>query len=68
MTLYITVEEGETQLEDGIDAPLGMEEHVKATLDEIKEINLGTTEDPRPTYVSALLTSEEETEYVSLLT
>ncbi|GAA0144483.1 hypothetical protein LIER_04916 [Lithospermum erythrorhizon] len=67
MTFHITVEEGETQLEDAIDAPPGLEEYINATVDELKEINLGTTEDPRPTYVSALLTPEEEAEYVSPL-
>ncbi|GAA0142309.1 hypothetical protein LIER_03238 [Lithospermum erythrorhizon] len=55
------------QPEEAIDAPPGLEEYVKATMDELKEINLVTAEDPRPTYVSTLLTSEKEAEYVSLL-
>ncbi|XP_074314436.1 uncharacterized protein LOC141649650 [Silene latifolia] len=39
----------------------------KSTVDELKELNLGTTEDPRPIYVSALLTKEDEEEYYKLL-
>ncbi|GAA0158833.1 hypothetical protein LIER_38733 [Lithospermum erythrorhizon] len=63
VTLHITVEEGEVQPEDDIDATLGLEEHFKAIVDELKEINLGKTEDPCPTYVRALLTPEEEAKY-----
>jgi len=36
-------------------------------VDELKELNLGTPEDPRPIYVSSLLTSEEDKEYFNLL-
>ncbi|GAA0153301.1 hypothetical protein LIER_11572 [Lithospermum erythrorhizon] len=36
MTLHITVEKEEAQPEDAIDAPPGLEEHVKATVDELK--------------------------------
>lgn len=35
--------------------------------DELKEINLGISDDPRPIYISALLSSEEEKAYVDLL-
>ncbi|GAA0147863.1 hypothetical protein LIER_07460 [Lithospermum erythrorhizon] len=49
------------------DAPLELEEGVKAMVDELKEINLGTTEEPRPIYINALMTSEEERQYVDLL-
>ncbi|GAA0175797.1 hypothetical protein LIER_41976 [Lithospermum erythrorhizon] len=37
MMFHITVEDGEAQSEDSIDAPLGLEEHVKATVDEEAE-------------------------------
>ncbi|GAA0146006.1 hypothetical protein LIER_06057 [Lithospermum erythrorhizon] len=55
------------QKNDVIDAPPGLGEQVKATIDELKEVKLGTAEHPRPTYVSALLTLAEEAEYIALL-
>ena len=36
-------------------------------MDELKELNLGTSEEPRPIYVSSLLTPKEEKEYFDLL-
>jgi len=39
----------------------------QATVDELKELNLGTLEEPHPIYVSSLLTSEAENEYFNLL-
>lgn len=36
-------------------------------MDDLKELNLGTSEDPRPVYVSAHLSQEEEQEYHNLL-
>ena len=44
-----------------------MEDGVQAIVDELKEINLGTIEEPRPTFISALLTPEEEEGYLKLL-
>ena len=44
-----------------------MEDGVQATIDELKEINLGITEEPRLTFISALLTPEEEEGYLKLL-
>ncbi|GAA0140548.1 hypothetical protein LIER_01869 [Lithospermum erythrorhizon] len=41
-SLHITIDEGELSPEDGIDAPPGLEEQVKAIVDELKEVNLGT--------------------------
>ena len=49
------------------EAPLALEDGIQATVDELKEINLGTTEKPRPTFISALLTPEEEEGYLKLL-
>lgn len=43
------------------------EEGVKSTVDELKEIHFGTTDDPRPIYISALLTPKDESAYVELL-
>ncbi|XP_060200582.1 uncharacterized protein LOC132628835 [Lycium barbarum] len=53
--------------EDAKDAPPEFEEGVKTTVDALKEVNLGTGEDPRPTYVSASLNIDEENKYVELL-
>ncbi|XP_057775222.1 uncharacterized protein LOC130994205 [Salvia miltiorrhiza] len=58
----VVVEEEDTEI-----APQQFEEGVKATVDELREINLGTVEDPRPTYISALLTVDEEYSYIELL-
>ena len=44
-----------------------MEDGGQATVDELKEINLGTTEELWPTFISALLTPEEEEGYLKLL-
>ncbi|KAH7866496.1 hypothetical protein Vadar_021161 [Vaccinium darrowii] len=52
-------------LEDAEDAP--PELGVKSTVDDLKEINLGTEDNPRPTYISASLTPEEEVAYIELL-
>ena len=37
-------------------------------MDKLKELNLGTTDEPRPIFISALLTPVEEKEYLELLT
>ena len=44
-----------------------MEDGGQAIADELKKINLGTTKEPRPTFISALLTPEEEEGYLKLL-
>ena len=49
------------------EAPRAIEDGGQATVDELKELNLGTSEEPRPIYVSSLLTSEEESKYFELL-
>jgi hypothetical protein len=40
---------------------------VKVTVDELKEVNLGAIEYPRPIYISTLLSLEEEEAYINLL-
>ena len=40
---------------------------MKSRVDELKKLNLGTEEDPRPIFVSASLSSQEEKEYRDLL-
>ncbi|WMV51336.1 hypothetical protein MTR67_044721 [Solanum verrucosum] len=56
------VEEG-PDIDDTYDdvqkAPLQLEDGVQSTIDNLKELNLGTLEDPRPIFISALLTPEE---------
>ncbi|KAL0453889.1 UNVERIFIED_CONTAM: Polyprotein P3 [Sesamum latifolium] len=61
------IEDGKIKEEDVEDAPIELEEGVKATIDELREVNLGNTEDPRPIYTSASLTQEEEGAYIMLL-
>ncbi|KAL0461070.1 UNVERIFIED_CONTAM: Transposon Tf2-12 polyprotein [Sesamum latifolium] len=48
-------------------APPELEDGIQATVDELKELNLGTTEEPRPIFVSALLSPEEEEQYFKTL-
>ncbi|TYJ96305.1 RNA-directed DNA polymerase-like protein [Cucumis melo var. makuwa] len=50
----------ETPEEDAEDAPQSLEDGGQSTVDELKEVNLGTIEEPRPTFISASLSSEEE--------
>ena len=49
------------------EAPQVFEDGGQATVDELKELNLGTNEDPRPIYVSMLLSPSEEKSYFELL-
>ena len=49
------------------EAPKTLEDGGQATVDELKELNLGTFKDPQPIYISALLTQAEEHEYFKLL-
>ncbi|KAK4384639.1 Transposon Tf2-12 polyprotein [Sesamum angolense] len=67
-TYHITlIEDGEVEEEDAEDAPVELEEGTKATIDELKEVNLGDIENPRPIYISASLTHGEEITYIALL-
>ncbi|KAL0439199.1 UNVERIFIED_CONTAM: hypothetical protein Slati_2402900 [Sesamum latifolium] len=67
-TYHITlIEDSEIEEEDTEDAPLELEEGVKATIDELNEVNLGNTEDHRLIYTSASLTHEDEGAYITLL-
>ncbi|KAL0446207.1 UNVERIFIED_CONTAM: hypothetical protein Slati_1748600 [Sesamum latifolium] len=47
-----SIEDGEVEEEDAEDALVELEEGVKATIDELKEVNLGNTENPQPIYTS----------------
>ena len=64
------IEEAEPDLADYEieDAPQALEDGGRAIIEKLKEINLGTTNDRRPTLVSALLMQQEEEEYIQALT
>ncbi|KAL0305266.1 UNVERIFIED_CONTAM: Polyprotein P3 [Sesamum calycinum] len=67
-TYHITlIKDGEVEKEDDEDAPAELEEGIKATIDELNEVNLGDIENPRPIYISVSLTQEEEGTYIALL-
>ncbi|KAK4383074.1 hypothetical protein Sango_2811200 [Sesamum angolense] len=67
-TYHITlIEDGEVEEEDAEDAPAELEEGTRATIDELKEVNLGDIENPRSIYISASLTHGEEGTYIALL-
>jgi hypothetical protein len=48
-------------------APQQLEDGGQPTIDELVEMNLGTEDDPRPIFVSAMLTEEEREDYRSFL-
>ena len=48
-------------------APQEFEDGGQATVDDLVEINLGTEDDPKPVFVSALLTEEELPQYKQVL-
>ena len=50
-----------------IGAPKTLEDGAQTTVNELKELNLRTKEDPCPIYVSIMLTPEEEKQYFNLL-
>ncbi|XP_069145970.1 uncharacterized protein [Solanum lycopersicum] len=60
-------EDEESVEEDAKNDPPELEEGVKITIDPLKEVNLGTDEDPKPTYLSAFLEIDEEFAYMNIL-
>ncbi|XP_070022285.1 uncharacterized protein [Nicotiana sylvestris] len=65
---HISFNDGDPQEDEDVkDAPPELEEGVKTTIDTLKEVNFGTDEEPRPTYLSALLEADEERTYIELL-
>ncbi|KAM1773936.1 hypothetical protein ACFX12_043370 [Malus domestica] len=67
---HITIQEGEEDeiLEENvIAAPSQLEDGGQATVDDLKELNLGTSEEPKPIFVSALLSADEIKKYYKLL-
>ncbi|XP_049344694.1 uncharacterized protein LOC125809066 [Solanum verrucosum] len=65
---HISVNDNEPlEEEDARDGPPELEKGVKTTIDPLKEVNLGTDKDPRPTYLSAFLEVDEEIAYMNIL-
>ncbi|XP_070019346.1 uncharacterized protein [Nicotiana sylvestris] len=65
---HISFNDGDPQEDENVkDAPPELEEGVKTTVDALKEVNLGTDEDPRPTYLSSLLEVDEKSINIELL-
>ncbi|TYK23213.1 uncharacterized protein E5676_scaffold142G002450 [Cucumis melo var. makuwa] len=58
----------ETPEEDAEDVPQNLDDGGQSTIDELKEVNLGTIEESCLTFISASLSSEEKGKYMSLLT
>ncbi|KAG9450285.1 hypothetical protein H6P81_010250 [Aristolochia fimbriata] len=69
MVNHISVTDDDQEEEEFVlkEAPTEFEEGGQATVDELKKVDLGTAKDPRPTFHSASLTPEQETEYMALL-
>ncbi|KAA0035686.1 uncharacterized protein E6C27_scaffold285G003870 [Cucumis melo var. makuwa] len=57
----------ETLEEDAEDVLQSLEDGGQSTVDELKEVNLGIIEEPRPSFISISLSNEEEDKYTSLL-
>ena len=67
---HITIQEGkedEIPEEDVTHAPPQLEDGGQATVDDLKELNLGTSDEPKPIFVCALLSTDEIEEYYQLL-
>ncbi|XXG53165.1 hypothetical protein AAC387_Pa03g1309 [Persea americana] len=59
--------EDEELVNDPEEAPPSLEDRGLATVDELVEINLGSPEEPKISYVSKLLSDDEMKEYVAYL-
>nr|GMC57973.1 Transposon Ty3-G Gag-Pol polyprotein [Ipomoea batatas] len=67
-SFHITLcDETPIEVEDAEEAPHELEEGVRVAIDELKEVDLGTPENPRPIFISTLLSNEDEKIYVELL-
>ncbi|KAM1027503.1 hypothetical protein ACFX2A_041255 [Malus domestica] len=67
---HITIQESredEIPEEDVAAAPPQLEDGGQSTVDDLKELNLGTKEEQKPIFVSALLSADEVEEYYLLL-
>ncbi|KAH7847684.1 hypothetical protein Vadar_029012 [Vaccinium darrowii] len=60
---HVEVEEhssSDSEDDDFLEAPPQLEDGGQPTVDDLKELNLGTPDEPRPIFVSALLSPKEE--------
>ncbi|KAK4573414.1 hypothetical protein RGQ29_031397, partial [Quercus rubra] len=64
---FLTIQFGSFKPNDAENAPPTFEEGIRAIVDELKEVNIDTIEDPRPVFINANLSLEEEDAYVELL-
>ncbi|KAM2613714.1 hypothetical protein TB2_028421 [Malus domestica] len=67
---HITIQESkedEIPEEDVTAVPPQLEDGGQSTVDDLKELNLGTKEEQKPIFVSALLSADEVDEYYQLL-
>ena len=62
-----TLSDAKVTNEEVDEAPPALEDRGQATVNELKEINLGTAEKPWPTFISAFLTPKEEEGYLKIL-
>ncbi|KAG9450338.1 hypothetical protein H6P81_010303 [Aristolochia fimbriata] len=69
MVNHISITDDDQEEEEFVlkEAPTEFKEGGQMTVDELKKVDLGTTEDPRPTFLSASLTNVEEAEFMALL-
>ncbi|KAG9458896.1 hypothetical protein H6P81_003404 [Aristolochia fimbriata] len=69
MVNHISITDDDQEEEEFVlkEALAEFEEGGQATVDELKKVDLGPTNDPRSTFLSASLTAEEEAEYMALL-
>ncbi|KAM2197686.1 hypothetical protein ACFX1Q_001056 [Malus domestica] len=67
---HITIQGGKEDKIPGEDvaaAPPQLEDRGQATVDDLKELNLGKKDEPKPIFVSALLSADEIEKYYQLL-
>ena len=67
---HVTVEVNsnpESSEDEPAKAPQAFEDEEQATVDELKELNLGANEDLRPIYVSVFLSHSKDKSYLELL-
>ena len=57
----------ELNMEDVQEAPVRLEDYIHEVQDPLEEINLGTDQEPRITYISSLLKPELKKEIIELL-
>ncbi|KAM2437659.1 hypothetical protein ACFX1W_014742 [Malus domestica] len=67
VTIQKESKEDEIPKEDVTVAPPQLEDGGQATVDDLKELNLGTIEEQKPIFLSALLSADEVDEYYQLL-